>query len=187
MRGSQGEDSSFSNFKEAKRRFRNAQRKAVYDDEIKSFETFEKLHDTDRSKFFRKISGTNRNKASTGTVLEVDGKRVDDEKEVFNIWEKHYRDFYTPSDVRSYDNEFKVFVENSLKEYRLKSSQCNNDPLDVPFEFEEVQGVIQNLPNRKAGGFDEITYEHLKYGGHRIIEFLAKIFNEIRETEHVPN
>ena len=78
-------------------------------------------------------------------------------------------------------------MENSLKEYRLNTSQCNNDPSDVPLQFEEVQGVIQNLPNKKASGLDDITYEHLKYCGYCLTEFLVKIFNEIRETEHVPN
>ena len=91
--------SSFSNLKGAKRRFCNTQRKAVYDEEIKSFEIFEKLHDTDGSKFFCKISGTNKNTAPAGTVLEVDGKRVDDKKEILNIWEKYHGDLYTPSDV----------------------------------------------------------------------------------------
>ena len=179
--------SSFSNFKEAKRRFRNAQRKAVYEDEIQNFEKFENLHDTDRSSFFRTISRTNNNKAPAGTVLEVDGKRVDDENDVLDIWQKHYEDLYTPSDLPSYDDEFKAFVEKSLQTYCLDSTQCKNDPLDNPFEFVEVQSVIQKLPNGKVGGVDDLTYEHLKYGGNCLTEFLVNIFNEIRVEECVPN
>ena len=69
---------SFLNFKEAKRCFRKAQRKVIYDDEIYTFERLENLHDIDRSAVFHKISRKIKPRDLPGVVLEVDGRRVDD-------------------------------------------------------------------------------------------------------------
>ena len=47
--------------------------------------------------------------------------------------------------------------------------------------------MVQHLPSGKVGGLDtcKITYEHLKYGGSCLIDFLVNIFNIIRVEEHV--
>ena len=36
---------------------------------------------------------------------------------------------------------------------------------DIEFEAEEVEKVIEQLPNGKATGPDEVSGEHLKFGG----------------------
>ena len=82
----------------------------------------------------------------------------------------------------TYD-KFKTFVEKSLREYYLETHQCTDDPLDVPFEVDEVIKVVQHLPSGKAD--DKITYEHLKYGGSCLIDFIVNISNVIRVEEHV--
>ena len=67
----------------------------------------------------------------------------------------------------------------------METHQCTDDPLDVPFEVDEVIKVVQHLPSGKAGGLDKITYEHLKYGVSCLIDFIVNIFNIIRLEEHV--
>ena len=65
----------------------------------------------------------------------------------------------------------------------METHQCTDDPLDVPFEVDEVIKVVQHLPSGKAD--DKITYEHLKYGGSCLIDFIVNISNVIRVEEHV--
>ena len=53
-------------------------------------------------------------------------------------------------------------------------------PLDIPFKAEEIQSVCDKLPNGKAGGLDELVYEHFKYGGSLMHQALTRIFNAVR-------
>jgi hypothetical protein len=45
---------------------------------------------------------------------------------------------------------------------------------------------MASLKAGKAGGHDEITPEHVKYGGHILAWFLTVLFNSIRKYEHIP-
>ena len=42
------------------------------------------------------------------------------------------------------------------------------------------------LPNNKSGSIDNLTYEHLKYGGIEFSACLAKVFNAIFHCEVIP-
>jgi hypothetical protein len=66
--------------------FGKAQRRAIYDEEMNDLEHLEKEHDIDRSDFFRKISRMTKQPQSTNDALLVDGKRIDNEHELLNIW-----------------------------------------------------------------------------------------------------
>ena len=48
-----------------------------------------------------------------------------------------------------------------IEEYSPESFKVCDDPLDTPFEVDEVAEICQHLPNGKAGGLDGIQYEHL--------------------------
>ena len=56
-----------------------------------------------------------------------------------------------------------MHVEESLHNIE-EESYGNEDPLDIPFKAEEIRSVCDKLPNGKAGGLDELVYEHFKYG-----------------------
>jgi hypothetical protein len=45
----------------------------------------------------------------------------------------------------------------------------------------EIMGVCTKLPNRKSWGVDELTYEHLKYGGDSLYLVFELFFNKVRE------
>ena len=57
---------SFIDYKRAKRDFRKAQRQAIHENEIASFEQLERQHDIDRSKFYNKISKLKKRKGNEG-------------------------------------------------------------------------------------------------------------------------
>ena len=66
--------------------------------------------------------------------------------------------------INGFVNQSKQFVENKLVGYAQEGYQ-HNEPLDKPFEVNEVKAICKKLPNGKAGGPDNLTYKHLKYGG----------------------
>ena len=81
------------------------------------------------------------------------------------MWKAHYEQLYTPKESPVYDEQFKVFVEQQLKEYVDLSANVTNDVLETPFTTEEVSNLCLKLPNNKVGGMDELVYEHDKYAG----------------------
>ncbi|CAB4033019.1 Hypothetical predicted protein [Paramuricea clavata] len=105
---------SYIEYKNLKRDFRKAQRRAIYDEEMKDLEYLEKEHDIDRSDFFRKISRMTKQSQNTNDALLVDGKRIDVEQELLSIWREHYEDLYTPKNNPDFDKNFKMHVEESL-------------------------------------------------------------------------
>lgn len=178
------EHQCFSNYKNAKQEFRKAQRRAIYEEDTTCQKHLEEQYDVDRSRFFKNISCMRKKNTAAKNILEIDGNCVDDEDELLSIWKNHYEELYTPKDQPEFDNQFKQFVENKLVEYSQESHH-HNDPLDKPFEVNEVKAICENLPNGKAGGPDNLTYEHLKYGGNILYHCLTRIYNTIRELECV--
>ncbi len=174
----------FMEYKNAKRDFHKAQRRAIYDEEVKDLEQLEKEHDIDRSDFFRKISRITEQPQNTNDALLMDGKRIDDEDELLSIWREHYEDLYTPKHDPDFDENFKMHVEESPHNIE-EESYGNEDPLDIPFKVEEIQSVCDKLPNGKAGGLDQLVYEHFKYGGSLMHQALTRIFNAVRQIEYV--
>ena len=93
-------------------------------------------------------------------------------------WKKYHKDLYTPIDNPAFDNDFKIFVETKLEEYAHKSLIHFDDPLEKPFELQQVVDVCEELPNGKADGFGGLMYEHLRYGGQQLNEALVRILIE---------
>lgn len=148
-------------------------------EEVKNYERLANQHDVDRTSFYRKISKTSRTATVPGGVLMENGVRITEQQEVLDIWRNHYEELYTPQSNSVFDDEFRVYVEQKVEEYSTLSIECKDDPLEMPFSHDEVSSVVTTLPSRKVGGTDNITYEHLKYGGFALIDFLVKLFNII--------
>ena len=58
--------------------------------------------------------------------------------------------------------------------------------LDVAFNTEEVDHAVNKLKIKKSAGPDNLTAEHLKYGGNSIIVWLTEILNAIVDMEQIP-
>lgn len=58
--------------------------------------------------------------------------------------------------------------------------------LDVPFTTEEVHHAVNNMKLKKSAGSDDITAEHLKYGGETVTVWLTGVLNSVVDAEQVP-
>ena len=77
---------SFIDYKSAKRNFQKAQRQAIHENEIASFEQLERQHD--KTGVNSTISKLKKRKGNKGDPLDVDGKRIDNDSELLDVW-KH--------------------------------------------------------------------------------------------------
>ena len=181
------QDSSlFRNYKEAKRKFRKKLRTKALEHELKVNSDLQQTYEINRSEFQKRISSLRKTKNNCGNILKVGGSLITDKAEVLEIWRSHYEALFTPQMNSSFDDKFKLFVEEKVEEYSLKSYEFHDDPLETPFNLSEVKAICQQLPNGKAGGPDGIQYEHLKYAGDLCLTFLTNILNAVRELEEFP-
>lgn len=179
----------YKNYKNAKRQFRKEMRKLVLQHESDQFNYLEQSYDTNRSSFFKAISKLQKKKGvKCSNGLRIDGKIESNPENLLNIWTKHYVDLHTPKENNTYDNEFLAYVDEKVREYKLKSLyEDDDDVLIQPFTVDQVATVCNNLPNGKSGGSDSIVYEHIKYGGESLLVVLCSIYNVICELEDVGN
>ena len=115
--------------------------------------------------------------------LKVNDKIITDERELLLAWKFHFEDLYTPVTSVHYNATVKNFVEDKLLEYSAISGSVKEDVLENAFTMEEVCAVCLGLPNKKAGGLDGLTYEHIKYAGNPFFQIFASILNTIRMLE----
>ena len=59
--------------------------------------------------------------------------------------------------------------------------------LDIPFSTEEVEYTVNKMKLKKSAGQDNLTAEHLKFGGQTIITWLTEILNSIVDVERIPS
>ena len=55
-----------------------------------------------------------------------------------------------------------------------------------PFTVTEIEVLCRGLKCKIAGGWDQITPEHLKYCGQRVLNVVTDLFNVLLSTEIYP-
>ncbi len=93
---------------------------------------------------------------------------------------------YTPVDNVNYDHDIKIFIDNKVGKMKEESLLNNDGLMSKELTLEEVQNVISKLKCNTALGWDEITVEHVKFGGLELIKILRRLFNVISKYEYMP-
>ena len=110
-------------------------------------------------------------------VQDVDG--------VLNVWSGHFTRLGTPKHSPKFDSDHYVNVSRTVLRYN--EGQEGIDPfLAQPFTTDEVKHAVKALNSGKAPGFDDVTAEHLRYGGSVVIELLSLLYNTIVASEYIP-
>lgn len=113
-------------------------------------------------------------------ALHLNEKIINDPKIVANCWADSKEKFFSCLQDESLDNDFYGEVNAVVNRIKLEEMLTNTDDiLDTPKTIQEVDTVVNSLSNQKAPGFDEITYEHFKYGGSRLRVALVFIHSRI--------
>lgn len=126
-----------------------------------------------------------RKKNKQGSTLLVDGKVTSDPSSVLEAWSRHFNNLSS-----SYEDDYPALLEFNERIKELDRISTDYDQkdfiLDTPFSREEVEGAVESLKLGKAGGFDGLLPEHLRYGGNFLILWIQQVCNSIVEFETVP-
>ncbi len=111
-------------------------------------------------------------------------------EELCAVWQCYYDSLLNeqPSEAERYDA---IHQEDMQKEADLLNRTFNNlddatGTLSGLFTVNEIANVCKGLPRNKAAGYDSIAYECAKFGGHKLYEMLAYLFNNIVHHMYIP-
>ena len=181
----------FERYKEAKRIFRKHMRNAAKDYERAEYEQIDDLVELDQKAFWKIINSRRKSRnghAKCNGEIEFNGVIERDQNNILRGWHSYFSDLYSFSENAEFDSGFKNSIDQAVHKH-LSSNEYNYESccLTDRVTVDELSDVIRALPNNKTPSIDNITYEHLKYGGSRLTEILTDLINAILEQETLPD
>ena len=114
--------------------------------------------------------------------LCVDGEVYKDQNSLLQCWRNH---FSMLGETAGSNNDLQNVVDSNLL---YESSKANEDSvLDQDITLEEIDYAVKSMQNGKSSGPDNVSVEHLKYGGPGISRWLKRVFNAIVTLEVIPS
>ena len=154
---------SFRRYKDSKREFRQRLRQAARLHEQEEFSRIKQLSQLDQKGFWKVISSRKPKKRSSGRELVFGDSRAKTNDAILKGWTNHFEHLYCPSNEYSYDNQFKHEVEKTV----LTCIQRTDHEVPISYlSIEELTEIVRALmPTNNSASCNNITYEHIKYGG----------------------
>ena len=121
-----------------------------------------------KRKYNRRFSAPHKKKSSI-SKLRVDGKVITEEGDLMMAWATHFGGLC--KSMAGTNKQLCNKINIQAHESRLNDEFI----LDVPFRLAEIECAVTKLKLRKACGPDDLTAEHLKWGGCAIICWLKKM------------
>ena len=115
-------------------------------------------------------------KPSQCNKLIVDGTPYTSDADLLNCWRSHFQSL----------SESRVSPCDTIDSLLQHSLAKEDGILDYEIAIEEVESIVKSLKNGKSCGADEISPEHLKYGGPALICWLKRLFNAMVTLEYIP-
>ena len=180
------EGSLYELYKEKKRLFRAAIRTAERNYEIKQMEEITNMEQIEQTYFWHLVNKARNRSKSCINPIEDNGQLLTDPGAICEAWKGYFQKLYSPEDKPHYDNEFKQYIEDQVKRFHVESKRQNTEILKEPISELETATVIKSLKSKKAPGVDNITAEHIKFGGECMTKCMTYIFNVITWLETQP-
>ena len=103
---------------------------------------------------------------------------------MLEVWRRHFSLLSSPRFANNFDEDHFEFVTNKVKEWQ--NGLVQSEFLETPFSVIEIGEAICKLHLKKAPGHDNVTAEHLRYGGESLQNVICSLFNACRRAEYVP-
>ena len=174
----------YDEYKIAKKEFRREMRKAKIEYEKEEMSKINESQAIDQ-KYFWTLVNRAKNRKKTVNPIRDGQKTVTCPNEVRSMWKSYFEELYTPKD--QYDSDFKIEIEEAFDTMWAESFNAESFLMKEEITTSEVTECVKKLKNNKAPGWDQVTAEHLKYGGTHLMEVLTSIFNKMIALEVYPS
>jgi hypothetical protein len=179
---------SYSDYKTAKRRFARMFEDKQQQFYQKEYEKVENDINMDIKTLWKRVRP--KRQPTSGTAITVDGITYKSQDELCDLWRRHYQALLNEqaSESARYHSNHAGILRKQLSDIQ-QVSNSSDDPTNTlvePFSINEIANTCKGLPNNKAPGYDQISYECVKYGGYKLYEHLTDLYNNIIKFTHVP-
>ena len=176
----------WTEYKYVKKLFRKEQRIAIREFEVKNMKQLIEHSEIDSAYFWYLVNISRKTYTKQITPLLVDNNLLSEVSEVKSAWASYFEDMFTPSKDRVFDdNWFHHVNESVVKEF--ENSRCYAPTvLAQSFTLNEVVECLNKTKNKKATGWDDVSAEHVKYGGTILHKCILYIFNYMLHFEDMP-
>ena len=175
------EDPNFRLYKESKHTFQRVFRQAKLQWELDEYNDIEQSAEINQKHFWALINKKRKSISNKCYSMKFADKECKNSEDILGGWESYFRVLYQPLNDHSFDDVFKVEIEDKYKAFQKANAGCT-DVLDFNITSEEVSTACKQLKLNSAGGIDMLTNEHLIYGGSDLHDHLSCLFNCMLNT-----
>ena len=173
---------SFNVLKCAKKSFKKEHKKCTRNYDIVNMKDFAMSGDLDQ-RYFWYIVNRYRKVRSVNPVRSDSGELITDPVDIANEWGVYFQDLFNEKNNPEWDDDFKIDVDNTVE--RLSKLECGQ-LRDGPIGVNEVTKMLKTMKNGRASGWDQISAEHIKYGGSNLMLCLTWLFNSFVLCDMIP-
>ena len=179
---------SYYQYKKAKRLFSKTFEKKQLAYYQEQYELVERQTNTDMKTLWKQIR---RNNAPSSTSsISHEGTQYNSPHELCKLWRSHFNGLLNEQKEETdlYDAEHLNYLHQKIEQIRSISNESDDatGTLTDKFTVNDIANACKNLPNNKAAGYDSISYESVKQGGHQLFVDLTRLFNTIVKYTHIP-
>jgi hypothetical protein len=173
-------------YKEGHRQFRRRFRQVAEEEDRSMFEEYDSTAEVDSRKLFRFVKKKNTKGIKIQEIWFGDTLLRHPRKICAGLAD-YYDKLYTPLEDPLFDKSHRKIIHKKFQEYMISSQENYEEILDDNLEINEVSEAVGELKTRKSGGPDNVTNEHLKYGGHTLVRHLHTLFCSMLLVEKTPS
>jgi len=137
----------------------------------------------DNNLFFRLIKNQRSTSSQFTQVLQANDKEACTPEDINLVFKDHFAKLAKQSNHPTFNEDHDKLVNLDAETI---VNICENDEVTIqPVTSVEIAKIISSLKRRKSGDVDQLTAEHLLYGGDATVDYLTALINNIFYTKHV--
>ena len=144
-------------------------------------ETLSRTQELDQRHFWQLVN--KKHKPNVCPVQSEGGDLLIEPDAIRDEWTTYYKDLFSDHDDPSWDTQFKIKVENEIKNIDTSHRVILEGG---PVTKKEVCNELNKMKCRKAPGWDNVTVEHFKHGGENTKAVITFVINLIIHSEVIP-
>ena len=136
------------------------------------------LDETNDKEFYKLVKKQRDHSGSATTAMVFDKVLETDNDSITDGWAQYFEELATPINNRNFDQEY---FNNTNKDISNLGNMFNEAPTNLSPSFTEDEGrkTVLSFQNSKSADEENITAEHLKYGGDILISIFTRLINFI--------